>query len=109
MSLKSWGEQYNPSFGYAKDYCCQNGNCDWDFCRELGNLVTDPEGAAHPCQNIVGFSKDLPTRSLKEGIVGIVIFECQRCFSKFWFHATNDFVPMAVKNCDRWPKMFNTD
>lgn len=86
--LKSWGVQYNPSMYHALDLSCV---CGWSA---LLNRYHD---------HVVGFTLDVSP--VCEIGAGIIVLECPRCFTKFWFHIRrSSFVETLRDLCSNWPK-----
>jgi len=96
VPLHSWGVVYQESICYSRGYECLY--CGWELYKAA------KEGNVAIVKNIVGFSTNIPLRTTKENVIGIVILECPQCFEKFCFHATTDYVELARQYCERWPK-----
>jgi hypothetical protein len=92
LRLESWGESFSNDFGHSPGTNCPN--CYWQL-----NGMGFPQGLF---TFIVGFTTDGPI-STREGVVGIFIVECQKCFEKYWFHARSGHIE-ACKRVGRWPK-----
>ena len=99
MLLKSWGKAYNPlTTKRVKDFRCPD--CQWD----LLDCKTRREVCEKTNQSIVGFSSSSPAPSINNLSVGIVILECPKCSSLFWFHVTQEYVKSTAEICEKWPK-----
>lgn len=77
--IETWGIRYNQDIPYAPDHDCQNPGCDWS----TGSSFRTEHGPWW--DHVVGFSPIGPP-SNRPHIVGILIFECPKCFHRFWFH-----------------------
>ena len=89
---KSWGEQYNNNFPYAPVHECPNEGCDFK------------EWADKLYEYLIGFQ--LERREPKNGLIrmGKGIFECPKCFTKFWFHLFEENIRYIIRHCPNWPK-----
>ncbi|MCC6934621.1 MAG: hypothetical protein IT406_02975 [Candidatus Yanofskybacteria bacterium] len=75
--MQSFGVAYSPGIKYARDWACPE--CGWEY--ELGEFdEEDPY--------VVGFSPEQPWPSRTPDTTGILIIECPRDFTRFWFHTT---------------------
>ncbi|MBI4120089.1 MAG: hypothetical protein HY454_01350 [Parcubacteria group bacterium] len=90
--LRSWGVSLTEDIPKSMDYECLD--CGW------GCWITDAwkNGWA------IGFDSDLSRGrvSTKDYVVGQLIIECPKCFSKFWFHITERNV-QNMKRLGLWP------
>lgn len=90
----NWGESLSPEIPYSRELCCKK--CDWSTY-----------GSRPSWENFVcGFSTNCPPRPPASFTreVGAIIVECPKCFSKFWFHATELTLSHLRNNCPSWPK-----
>lgn len=76
---------------YAANLCCPG-------CQSLEKV----KGNRHWFEAAIGFSRTKPRQS-EEGI-GILIFECPNCHTKFWTHLTPDGIWNCMAFCPLWPK-----
>ncbi len=90
---QSWGVFYTSEIPQSKDWRCLE--CGWSFY--------DYEPTLDKYRFVVGFSTEMPCYSTQYGIVGILIVECPKCFSKFFFHVQGLLLDMVVDNCPNWP------
>ncbi len=95
---KTWGVRYNQDFPYSKDWRCRE--CGWSFFDE----DTEKSG---PC--VVGFSTDYTVHSSQFGVAGVLIVECPKCFSKFFFHVTHLLLKSVVYAMPQWPDQCKHD
>jgi hypothetical protein len=86
--LKSWGVGYSADMHHCLGFYCLCG----------GEISIDP---IEQGKLLVGFSKDGP--GIVGERVGILIFECDQCFEKYWFHC-DELVVRGYKRSTRWPK-----
>lgn len=87
--LKSWGVEYSEDFLHASDLICPNCN------------IFNPDFKI-PVDLLVGFSTTGPGVCFPR--VGIIIFECDICFQKFWYHLTMETLIHLRRKSDKWPK-----
>ena len=86
--IPSWGVHYTSDIPLAKNWCCQN--CGWEALRNT---------STH--QHCVGFSKEVPSPKIctsNRKKTGGIIFECPRCFEKFWFHTVDVIVEDIMRD-----------
>ncbi|MBI2454355.1 MAG: hypothetical protein HYV54_02185 [Parcubacteria group bacterium] len=95
MEFISWGVKYSSDIPHSADLRCLE--CRWSLAR-----VESSE------RFIVGFSTDgslmkIPFFGVGK-IVGGIIIECPECFSKFWFHVSEDLADIFRMTLPQWPK-----
>jgi hypothetical protein len=95
--LRSWGVAYNSGIVYSRGYECLY--CGWELYS--ASLV-----AGGIVRHLIGFSTDLRSlpKTTKGDVVGIAILECPQCSEKFCFHASKDYINLAIERCPHWPK-----
>ncbi len=93
MEFKTWGTTFSSDMHHGVDHECSCG-ADLPF-----NLQ-----ARIPL--LVGFTTEgaRPETSESNARVGIAIFECHKCFSKFWFHLTPDVARFFRERAPHWGK-----
>lgn len=107
--LKSWGDGrggLDDSVVRSVDLDCPN--CNWSpmacykttgepWHRHIVGFTTDCPPSQTLALKMFGFGYDVKER------LGAVIIECPQCFSKFWFHLTEDGLEYCKKWCPQWP------
>ena len=89
--IAPWGESYKQYINYAAHLCCPK-------CQKLEKV----RGNKRWFEAVIGFSETKPRQS-SEGI-GILIFECPHCYTKFWTHLTPAGIWDCMCFCAQWPK-----
>ena len=97
--LKDWGMKWNPQIKYDGWHHCPN--CDFDLSNQFG--VNGEVDRKLIYNNIVGFNVAIP-REGRSDAIGILIFDCPACQSKFWCHTVPLIVEAAKYYCQHWPK-----
>ncbi|TSC81920.1 MAG: hypothetical protein G01um101420_703 [Parcubacteria group bacterium Gr01-1014_20] len=98
--LRSWGVDYHIAT-YSSALCCVK--CGWRMYEDLKNIKELEQ--RNDC--IVGFELQSKLPLPKDSDywkIGIVVVECQKCFDKFWHHATKSWIENIQRSCKNWPK-----
>ena len=93
MRLKPWGVMFSPDMHHGIDHECE---CEADLPFNLQARIPLLKGFTTE-----GACQETNERKAR---VGIAIFECHACFSKFWFHLTADVAKFFQENAPQWPK-----
>lgn len=90
-AIRSWGVRWSPAFAHSELGHCPE--CGWS-----GHYIGD--SSDRYMEHLVGYDSGVHGGHNK----GAFIFECPKCFEKFWHHAYGRQVEYLHKNNSAWPK-----
>lgn len=92
---RSWGVHWSPSIVHSN-----RGDCEAPQCRS-SLFLCGTEDIDYLMKYMVGYDSGVLGSICTRGAF---IFECPKCFEKFWFHAGIGVVERLSATHPAWPK-----